>query len=74
MHQDADIFLSNLDAGASVSHPIEAGRHAWVQVMRGTVRIGQTTLGEGDAAAVSELAELTLAAVEPAEVMVFDLA
>ena len=73
VHQDADVFLSTLDAGASVSHQLRPGRHAWVQVMRGSVRVGDTTLGESDAAAVSEQSELSLVAVEPAEVMLFDL-
>ena len=73
VHQDAAILLSTLDAGASVSHQLRPGRHAWVQVVRGSVRVGETTLGEGDAAAVSEQSELKLVAVEPAEVMLFDL-
>jgi quercetin 2,3-dioxygenase len=73
IHQDADIFLSTLDAGASVSHRLRPGRYAWVQVMRGSVRVGEKTLGESDAAAVSEQSELNLVAVEPAEVMLFDL-
>jgi redox-sensitive bicupin YhaK (pirin superfamily) len=73
IHQDADIFLATLDAGAAVSHPLPPGRHAWVQVMRGSLRIGETTLKESDAAAISELPEVTLLAAEPAEVMLFDL-
>jgi redox-sensitive bicupin YhaK (pirin superfamily) len=73
VHQDADVFLSTLETGASVSHPLRPGRHAWVQVMRGSVRVGDTMLGEGDAAAISDQAELQLVAVEPAEVMLFDL-
>jgi quercetin 2,3-dioxygenase len=73
VHQDADVFLSTLDAGTTVSHPLRPGRHAWVQVMRGSVHLGETTLGESDAAAVSEQANLSLVAFEPAEVMLFDL-
>jgi quercetin 2,3-dioxygenase len=73
VNQDVDVFLSNLDGGASVSLPLRPGRHAWVQVMRGAVRVGDTMLAESDAAAVSEQPELSLTAVEPAEVMLFDL-
>jgi quercetin 2,3-dioxygenase len=73
IHQDVDVFLTELDAGASVSHTLQVGRHAWVQVMRGTVRLGQHELSEGDASAISELTELNLVAVEPTEVMLFDL-
>lgn len=74
IHQDADVFLSTLDAGASVSLALEPGRHAWVQVARGTVRVGTQELGEGDGAAISELTELRVVAVKPAEVLLFDLA
>jgi quercetin 2,3-dioxygenase len=73
VHQDVDVFLGNLDGGASVSLPLRVGRHAWVQVMRGAVRLGDTMLAESDAAAVSEQPELSLTAVEPAEIMLFDL-
>jgi hypothetical protein len=73
IHQDADVFLTELDAGANVSHTLQVGRHGWVQVMRGAVRFGEQELGEGDAAAVSEMTELNLVAVEPAELMLFDL-
>ena len=73
VHQDADVFLGSLDSGASVSHQLRPGRHAWVQIMRGSVRVGDTMLGESDAAAISQESELTLVAVEPAEVMLFDL-
>ena len=73
VHQDVDVFLSHLEAGASVSHQLRPRRHAWVQVMRGSVRVGDIILNESDAAAISEQAELQLVAVEPAEVMLFDL-
>jgi len=83
IHQDADIYLSDLAAGASVSHQLHPGRHAWVQVMRGTVQIGPAQVGDGngqsteltagDAAAVSDETALQLTAASPAEVMLFDL-
>ena len=74
IHQDADVLLGNLDAGTTVSHSLKPGRHAWVQVMRGSVRVGDVVLQTSDAAAVSDVDGLTLTAEEQAEVMVFDLA
>jgi quercetin 2,3-dioxygenase len=74
IHQDADVFLGGLDAGANVSHPLGPGRHAWLQVVRGAVRLGEITLNESDAAAMSELPQLDVVALEPAEIMLFDLA
>jgi quercetin 2,3-dioxygenase len=73
IHTDASVLLGQLDAGASVTHRLGPDRHAWIQVMRGQVSIGETELNEGDAAAVSQTPELRLSAVAPAEIMVFDL-
>lgn len=75
---DARLFVSQLDAGAEVSHAIPAGRAAWVQVARGTVRVrtdaGDTVLAEGDGAAVTDEDRLTIAATTSAEILLFDLA
>jgi redox-sensitive bicupin YhaK (pirin superfamily) len=73
IHQDASIYLSRLGKGASVEHPIKAGRHAWLQVLRGGVSLNGQQLSAGDGAAVSAEPLLTLVASEPAEVMLFDL-
>ncbi len=73
IHQDADVFLSQLEAGRHVSHALAGGRHAWLQVLRGSVQLNEQVLTAGDGAAASELAELSLTAVEAAEVMLFDL-
>jgi redox-sensitive bicupin YhaK (pirin superfamily) len=74
IHQDAGIALAALGAGASASFPIRPGRHAWVQVVRGAVSLNGLPLRTSDGAAVGEESSLEFTAVEPAEVMVFDLA
>ncbi len=74
LHQDAEIYLAELDAGASVRHDLAPERHAWVQVLRGRVTVNGTSLAEGDGAAVSQESVLTITADEAAEVMLFDLA
>lgn len=74
MNQDATIRAGLLSAGASVEHAVEAGRHAWIHVAKGSVEIGGERLHAGDAAAVDEASTLQIAAVEPSEVLVFDLA
>ena len=73
IHQDARIYLGNLAAGATVSHDLAAGRHAWLQVLRGSVRVDEQELAAGDGAALSEETAVTLTAVDSAEVMLFDL-
>lgn len=74
IHQDARIYLATLDANRQVQHSPAAGRHAWLQVLRGSVRLNETPLATSDGAAVSDESQLTIAATEPAEVMLFDLA
>ena len=74
IHQDAAVYNAVLDAGAAVEHAVEAGRHVWIQVARGSVEINGTGLKEGDGAGVSDAASIRIAAAEPAEIMLFDLA
>ncbi|MCA9168398.1 MAG: pirin family protein [Planctomycetales bacterium] len=74
IHQDARIYLARLDTTSVVHTPIAAGRHAWLQVLRGTVDINGQILETSDGAAVSEESGLTLTATTDAEIMLFDLA
>ncbi|WDI39744.1 pirin family protein [Bremerella sp. P1] len=74
IHQDAKVFLSKLDAGAVVEHPLDESRHAWLQVLRGKVTLNGQSLATSDGAAVSEERMLKIEADEDAEIMLFDLA
>ena len=74
IHQNARIFLSTLDLGKLLQHTLEAGRHAWLQVLRGQVALNGQALGTSDGAAVSGESLLEITATEDAEVMLFDLA
>jgi hypothetical protein len=74
VHQDADLYIGNLDEGQVVQHAFEPGRHGWVQVARGSVRVNGFELKEGDGAAISDESAVALKATSPAEVLVFDLA
>jgi redox-sensitive bicupin YhaK (pirin superfamily) len=70
---------TGLAPGASLVHPLASGRHAWVQVTRGSVAIGGEHRGAGDGAAISDSARLELtgagsAGAEPTALLVFDLA
>ena len=43
IHQDANLYIARLDKGADVKQTIGAGRHAWVQVARGSVLLNGTS-------------------------------
>jgi redox-sensitive bicupin YhaK (pirin superfamily) len=74
LHQDARVHAALLDPGREVRLPLAAGRHAWVQVARGGVAVNGTPLSAGDGAALAGESAVVLAAREPAEVLLFDLA
>jgi redox-sensitive bicupin YhaK (pirin superfamily) len=74
IRQDADLFIARLDKNAETKHEIKPGRHAWVQVARGAVRLNDVELKQGDGAAISKEKEIHVTAEEPSEVLLFDLA
>jgi len=73
IHQDADVWLARLDKGASATHAVKPGRHAWVQVAEGEVTLNGQSLKAGDGAALSNEDNLALAAQKPSQVLLFDL-
>jgi len=73
IRQDAEVFLSSLNENQQVTHELEKGRYAWLQVLRGAVQLNGLSLAAGDGDAVSEESALLVRATEPSEVMLFDL-
>jgi redox-sensitive bicupin YhaK (pirin superfamily) len=74
IRQDARLYLATLDEGHEVSKDVRPGRHAWLQVLRGNVRLNGQAISAGDGAAVSEESALAIRAESPSEVLLFDLA
>lgn len=74
IRQDAVILAGRMRRGQSVVHELASGRHAWLQVARGEVRLGALTLAAGDGAAISAEARVAIEATQAAEVLLFDLA
>jgi redox-sensitive bicupin YhaK (pirin superfamily) len=74
IHQDTSVYLAMLGRGMSLSYPLAAGRHAWLQVLRSRVTLGDRPLGTSDGVAVSDEISLEVTASDDAELMLFDLA
>jgi len=74
VHQDVSLYLAELGPDARVVHALAPGRHAWLQVTRGSVALGAQRLEAGDGAAVSDEPRLELAGGEAGELLLFDLA
>ncbi len=73
LHQDAALSLAFFKSGAKTTHPIAAGRRAWLQLARGAITVNGNALGASDGAAISGESELKIEARADAEVLLFDL-
>mgnify|MGYP002623416484 FL=1 len=73
IQQDAQIYLSKLDESQRLMHDIAPNRHAWLQVLRGSVTLNGSDLQVGDGAAVSDERQLDIVGTSNAEIMLFDL-
>jgi quercetin 2,3-dioxygenase len=73
VHQDARLFVANLEAGEHVVHEIERGRGLWLQLARGIVTVNGTEMREGDGAAVEDEPAIAIEADTDAEFLLLDL-
>jgi len=74
IHQDAAVYRIRLQPGQTVTHQVEPGRGAWLQIAEGALSLNGVALATGDGASTEEAGPLTLAATEPTEALLFDLA
>jgi redox-sensitive bicupin YhaK (pirin superfamily) len=73
IHQDVTVQVARLSPGAAVTHALEPGRHAWVQVARGAATVNGNSLGEGDGLGAEGERLLAIASPAGGEVLLFDL-
>jgi len=71
---DTNLYASILEPGTSLGYGNRAGRHAWLQVARGRLRVNGQTLAAGDGAAVTSAGGLEIEALDASELLLFDLA
>jgi redox-sensitive bicupin YhaK (pirin superfamily) len=74
IHTDADVWAAVLAPGDEVAHELAPGRHAWLQIARGSLELNGELLEAGDGAAVSDETRLVLTGRDEAELLLFDLA
>jgi redox-sensitive bicupin YhaK (pirin superfamily) len=74
IQQDLAMFASVLKDGQRVEHDLAEGRHAWLQIVRGTVRVDSVELGEGDGASFSEVPAVPMESLGDSEIILFDIA
>jgi redox-sensitive bicupin YhaK (pirin superfamily) len=71
---DARVYAGLFDAGEKSDLSLGDGRHAWVQVAAGSVRLNGQDLATGDGVAISGERHLTVEGIDKSEILVFDLA
>jgi quercetin 2,3-dioxygenase len=74
INQDVRVYASVLNEGAEVSVDLDIGRHAWIQLITGSLDVNGITLEAGDGAALSEETTLKIRSLaEKSEFLLFDL-
>jgi quercetin 2,3-dioxygenase len=74
INQDVNLYASILNSGEEIKHDLAEGRHAWLQIISGSLDLNSEKLNAGDGAAISDEVSLTIAARENnTEFLLFDL-
>ena len=74
INQDVSLYASILKSGEEVSHGLAERRHAWIQLISGSLEINGEILNAGDGAAISEETGLKIKSLaESSEFLLFDL-
>ena len=74
VQQDVAMYASVLRDAEAVTHELAQGRHAWLQVVRGTLLVDGAELDEGDGASFSEVETISIQSVGESELILFDMA
>ncbi|HVE58231.1 MAG TPA: pirin family protein [Pyrinomonadaceae bacterium] len=74
IHQDVNLYSSLLATGETVEHSLAENRHAWIQIVKGSIELNGETLNQGDGAAVSDETSLKIKSLsDETEFLLFDL-
>ena len=74
INQDVALYSSILANGDEVSHELNEGRHAWIQIVKGEIELKDKTLTAGDGAAISGERVLHIKSLgDETEFLLFDL-
>jgi quercetin 2,3-dioxygenase len=73
VHQDASVHVGSLEAGLEVRHAIGDGRGVYVYLISGAASFDDQEVATGDAAKVTDQAELRITAREPSELILVDV-
>ncbi|MEO8574519.1 MAG: pirin family protein, partial [Pyrinomonadaceae bacterium] len=74
INQDVKVYASVINTGEELTYQLADGRHAWIQLISGSLDVNGQKLEAGDGAAVSEEKALTSKSLaDNTEFLLFDL-
>ena len=74
INQDVALYSSILKKGEAVSYSLKENRHAWIQIVKGSLEMNGQILNQGDGAAVSDENLLNIKSLaDETEILLFDL-
>jgi redox-sensitive bicupin YhaK (pirin superfamily) len=73
VHQDADVFVSHLTAGARVERELGDGRGVYLYVIEGDVSVNGEKMATGDAAQVTDERSIAVEAQADSELILVDV-
>jgi hypothetical protein len=74
VHQDAHVFVTRLNAGRSVEHPLAPGRGAYLYVIEGDVDVNGERMQTGSAAQITDEERIQISANATGELILVDVA
>lgn len=74
INQDTALYASVLEKDVIVEHGFAEDRYGWLQVARGEIELNGERLHAGDGAEIEGETRLTIKALAPSELLLFDLA
>lgn len=73
IHQDATLYLGELDGGNTLSYPIAPGRGLWLQVVQGALSVNGHRVRDGDGVKATDESGIRVDAETDVEFLLFDL-
>jgi len=73
VHQDISLLASIVEQGERTEYSIAPTRYGWLQVARGAIELNGEKAEQGDGVVIVGESNLSVAATQPSEVLLFDL-
>ena len=73
INQDADLYIGKISPGAEIHQPLRKGRHAWIQVIEGSLKVNGKPFAPGDGGQVEDEPALEFDSPKGAHFLLFEL-